>query len=67
MGYFRQKFLKCSPNFAAFLPIAVAIKNIENFMIKSASALAPKMLVKHTLYYLYPTAPELAKPSADVD
>jgi hypothetical protein len=45
---FKQQLLGQTPYFGLLLPDADAFKSIRNFMRKSCSALAPKMLMKET-------------------
>jgi hypothetical protein len=42
--------LRQAPSFGTFLPNAIAFKSMKNYLRKSCSALALKMLVKLTQY-----------------
>jgi hypothetical protein len=50
-AYLGLQLLQPAPDFGPFLPNAVAIKNIRNYLRKSCSALVPKMLVKLILWH----------------
>ncbi len=50
-AYLGLQLLQPAPYFGPFLPNAVAIKNIKNYLRKNCSALVPKILLKLILWH----------------